>query len=155
MTDFVTVKVHGLEELERELNTLPEQFAKTALRTATRKASQIVQREGAARAPVSGLPIPRGGRKQTWRKLPLHRAIRIRTQIKSLGVKGAEISAFVTPDKSAWYGRLLEFGTKFMGERKFLGPAYEATKNRLIDVFKLELSKAISRVRVKHKLPTP
>lgn len=153
MADTFTVKVHGLEELERELNALPEKFAKTALRTASRKAGQLVQREAMARAPKSGLPIPRGGKDSRWRTVPLSKGIRVTTRVKGEGVRGGTIETHIGIIGRVFYGRFLEFGTKFMSKRPFLGPAFEALRGTILDTFKLELRKAIGRIKVKNKLP--
>lgn len=164
MPDSFTVKVEGLAELEKALNELPEKMAKGAIRTASRKAGQLVRK--AAQQNVRSSFVKRTG--------TLERGIIVATTIKPDGVKGAKVLAWIglrikPKQLSAFYGKFLEFGwirgakvraakARKTGQerggsqvpaRKFLTPAFESQKRNMLEVFIVELKKAIDKVTYK------
>lgn len=138
MPDTFTVKVHGLEELERELNALPEKYAKPALRTGARKSAQAIQRA------AQGLVKVRTGK--------LRENIAVATRVESDGVRGSTIIATIGLKKRGFYGRFLELGTKYIGKVPFLGAAFQSLIQTILQIFITEVRKSISRIRVKNKL---
>lgn len=163
MPDIVYVEVTGLAELEKNLNELSEKLAKTALRTGSRRASAIVQKDAQGRAPVDTGKLRTG--------------IIITSRVFGEGVKGSTISTWIglrtkPKERSAFYGRFIEFGWRVgakitaakafrrnvsdeaRGGRKiegrpFLAPAFEAKKFEMLEAFKREVSAAIERIHVK------
>jgi HK97 gp10 family phage protein len=129
--DTITVKVEGLEELQRRLNDLPKRQAQSALRKALREGAKVFKDAVIREAPKeSGF---------------LSQHFKINTRIR--GVSGA---AYVTPDKKITYpadstGKKehkrwaylvafwTEFGTTTHRANPFLTRAFESTKAAVLD----------------------
>jgi HK97 gp10 family phage protein len=108
MPDGVTVKIEGLEELERNMNRLQEDLAKKHAVEAVRAGNQILKQAimASARAHFQA----RSGK--------LFENIRTSVRIKGRGVKGAVVKAFVFLKSDAFYGRFWELGFQHIGHGK-------------------------------------
>jgi HK97 gp10 family phage protein len=142
MPDGVTVKIEGLEELERNMNRLAEDLAKKHAVEAVRAGNQVLKQAitASARAHFQ----PRSGK--------LFENIRTSVRIKGRGVKGAVVKAFVFLKSDAFYGRFWELGFRHIGHgkgnrarlrrgatqgkmmrREWMRPAFEEAAPRALD----------------------
>lgn len=146
MANEVTVKITGLEELQKKLlDQLPNK-AKSAMRSALRDGAKVIQEAIVQEAPKdSGF---------------LSEHIDVRTRVKGSGLTG---SAFVGPNSKEVYpqnekslpgkksrpkpasvvARFLEFGTATHSANAFMTRAFESTKQNAIDAVLDRLKKVL------------
>lgn len=146
------MKVEGFRELERALDDLGnDRAAKRIGRAALKKAAQPVAEDAAARAPrdekdTDGIVLAeslRVGTRLNKRQARRHKRWR---------VKGAvEMFVGVANEASA-YGHHQEFGTQHHGAQPFLRPAWDANKDRMLDILRRELWAGIKR-QLKRQAP--
>lgn len=91
---MVDIKVDGLAELQKALETLSDKIERNVIRSALRSGLKVMKTEAEARVPV------RSGK--------LKASFRIRTRM----VKGAPVAALSSGDKKVFYSNMVEFGTK-------------------------------------------
>ena len=114
----VTVRISGLDELERKLKELPKQFAKKAVRKALKAGAEPIVTEMETLAP-----------KRTG-FLSQH----IGTKIK-LTPKETAGTIRIGPSSNAFYAMFLEFGTSKMSAQPFMRKAFENQKQRALQSF--------------------
>jgi HK97 gp10 family phage protein len=149
MTDNVTVKISGLDELQKKLEACAKEVSRQVVRNGLRAGGGIVRDEMVRRAP-----------KDTGF---LSEHIDIKTRVMKADVAG---TAMIGPNSKAVYpvkgnakrsfpafviARFLEFGTSHKGFRKqpFLTPAWEATKGRALDAIVNTIREAIAKFTTK------
>ena len=162
MTDFVTVKITGLAELQKTLEEMPKDVARKVLREDLRAAGEYLKQQMVGQAPYrSGF-------------LDEHFDTRVR-------INGDEISgsAFVGPEGKMYYphegveggrqvdenlrsatgkhgvkgglvpvvsvARFLEFGTSKMGKNPFMTSAFESSKDAIVLKITEGIRSAISK----------
>jgi HK97 gp10 family phage protein len=142
MADDVTVQMSGLEDLEKVLEELAPKAALEAVRRAAREAGEIWEHAIEATAPV------------------LTGALKDNIEITSRA-KGNTLSVHVGPSKAiekpvkAWGGQpadypaYIEFGTKHQPATPFVGPAFESTKQDVLDKFVQELGTELKQLEEK------
>jgi HK97 gp10 family phage protein len=150
MSDFVTVEVKGLKELQEKLEELPLKLAKKDLRSALRAGATLIKKAMIALAPRdTGF---------------LSQHFSIKTKIKT----GEEIagSAFIGPQGKINYpktsegkkgigrriavatvARFLEFGTIKMSKKPFMTQAIDSNKSDAIDAIAKRLSEVMKDVK--------
>lgn len=131
------VRIEGLRELEQQLQSIKVGTGRAALRRALDKAAEPLARAARQKAPrregdlsesidVSGVALPKD-RKQS------------------------EIERFVGPARNKPYGIMQEFGTWFHAAQPFMRPAWDASKDKVLDELKFslfeEVTKTVKRVR--------
>lgn len=121
----IIVKIEGDKELEAALNRLDASVRGEHLAEAARKGAEIVREEASRRAPR--------------RTGNLARNIVARATLMT-GDR-AEIS--VGPNKDAWYGALVEVGTKHARARPYLRPAIDESKEEVERAVRDELRRRI------------
>jgi HK97 gp10 family phage protein len=151
MVDF-SVKMNGIDELSKKLESLRYDIAKKGGRFALRKAAQVIRdaaKQGARRVDDSatGRSIA-SNITEKWNG-------RLNRQTGDLGFRvGVSQGAVLPkkgekPDESASgptpHWRLLEFGTEKMAAKPFMVPAMEANAQKATDVFIDQYSRAIDR----------
>lgn len=138
----VLVKVEGLEELRNALMQLPVELHKGPLRGAVSAAAGVVQKRAQQLAPIkTGL---------------LQNAIyRTRSKSDSSTVQETAIvgvrfgKRFRRKGIDAWYGMLVELGTRFTRPHPFIRPAFDNTGGEQIEAMRTRLAKAIGRIAKK------
>ena len=162
MADGVTVKLEGVDALNKALAEATKQIRTKAVRAALRKAGQVISKEAKQAAPV--LSAPTKTRKPgTVKKAIAVRASKFARQAgnegvfinvrplrgsrqKTLGKAGAK-----NPN-DPFYWRFQEFGTVKMKARPFLSPAAESKGNEAIKTFMDSVIPQIEKLNAKAKL---
>jgi HK97 gp10 family phage protein len=140
----VTVKIKGLDELEKKLYDLPSKFAKRAMRGALKPAASIWKEEIAATAPE----------KTGWLKSQAAVSIKLSAKEES----GTALVGFTkkqnperlgkekhTPsaaNEAFWY----EMGTFRQKAQPFMRRAYESMKEKVLETFVAKLKEAFNEV---------
>lgn len=139
----VTVKVQGLSQLGAAFDELSKGVARNTGKRTLVKAGQITADRASALAPDdphSGPPdLHRSiavGTKLTPRQSRLHK--------KSPDKSFAEAFVGVTEDANA-YAHLVEFGTVNTAPQPFMRPAWDATKDQVLDSIKKDLGNEIEK----------
>jgi HK97 gp10 family phage protein len=142
MSNIVTFKLSGADELARKLETLPPAIARRIIRTSLRHAvdpwrQQMISRVrrgwhvfSSTRVKAKSVRGTYGGRSREYGVIA--RNIRIRAQI---GAGGFEGSAAVYPSSRAFWSKFLEFGTRKMQRFPFVVPAFESGKSQVTALF--------------------
>ena len=161
MADGVTVKLEGVDALNKALADATKQIRTKAVRSALRKAGQVISKEAKQAAPV--LSAPTKTRKPgTVKKAIAVRASKFARQAgnegvfinvrplrgsrqKTLGKAGAK------NQNDPFYWRFLEFGTVKMKARPFLSPAAESKGNEAIKTFMNSVIPQIEKLNNKAK----
>lgn len=129
-------QVLGFKQIEQVLKALPDRLAERELTGAVRAGANVIRKEARARA-------PRGGVSSEMSKKfgPLHKKIR------TLRIKKTRRSVeFVVNEGSAWYGALLEFGTKNIAPRPWLTPAFDVSSRPAVQKVFDRLGKGVEKV---------
>lgn len=138
---MVTVKVHGLKELEKALNKLDLDLRKKASREAGRKAMEPIAKEM-----KSNVPVDSGKLRDTIKVSATNAPSRLKKYSKkasmiasaNVGIKSKDIT------KTATHAIHLEYGTKNMAPQPFIRKAFnEGKKKSTIMRFRKELRKSI------------
>lgn len=136
MATGLSVKVEGLDELEKQLGALDKKIRKKFLRQALRAAAKPIRDEAARLAPRRTSEPPRTSGK------PLHRSMVIRSAGKQ---PGSDITLQVAPGKGASHGLLQEFGTVHHPAQPFLRPAFDNKRDEAVRAFRESLGKNIEQ----------
>jgi HK97 gp10 family phage protein len=144
----VRVEVKGLAELQKTLTKFPAEVQRHIGVHAASDAAVVIQNEVTARAPIRQvLPGHKAGHLITNRKAGIrfpgtlkHHIVRRR---RVSGVAGNKITYEVGPSKLAWYGRLLETGSRHAAARPFMRPAIDAKGQAAVDAFARTLKEGI------------
>jgi HK97 gp10 family phage protein len=141
MTEFVTVEVKGLRELQDKLEALPTKLARRGIRQALRAGADVIRSAMVANAPKdSGF---------------LEEHIDVKTRLKSDLLAG---SAFIGPNGKQVYPRnpkwpartaaliakWLEFGTSRMSKKPFMTQAFETRKEDALEAITEKLRDALN-----------
>jgi len=130
---MITFNQAELAALEKRLTEVADKVAKKALRTAARRAMAQVRKEARDKAPEdTGL---------------LDENFALMTR-----VKGSEVTAKVgirggarKNNKTPYYFRFVELGTKYAPAKPFLRPALENNAEKIIETVADELRKALDK----------
>ena len=146
------IRVHGLKELGRKLEKLPNDMARKALQKGVNAGADVTKREARARVPVDTgyikSQIRRRAANKRLGKLARAAAVGVLTDEKAGGLQlgtarknrkrrngvSTGLTGFANSD--AYYWRFLEFGTSKMSARPFIRPAFESTKSQQIEKLK-------------------
>jgi HK97 gp10 family phage protein len=154
---MVTVKINGLDQIQRALEQIPKVVADKAIRGGLRKGAESLRERIAANAPrESGF-------------LANHFNVKVRVMHNELAA-----SAFVGPASKTYYpnigdrrvgvstgkhgqkggalpvasvARFMEFGTSKMAARPFIRPAFESMKEAILDTVVKSIQEAIAKWR--------
>jgi hypothetical protein len=130
--DSVTVKITGLDEVNRVLGELPITISRAIMREAITESLEIMKDEMAIRAPrlKEGVKLGKGGR--VIREAgELSSGMAINLKIKS----DLEAHAEVGYSQDVWWGWWAEMGRLGKSAQPFMAPAYEATKEAVLARF--------------------
>jgi HK97 gp10 family phage protein len=140
MADGMTMRVHGLVELERTMKELGPKLARNALRSAVNAGAQVIKKEAQGLAPIDTGRLAQ-------------KAIYV-TRSRSDSGPGKETYLVGVrqgrreqqKDRDAFYWKFVEFGTKFVHARPFLRPAFENKKVEAVARMTEKLKKALERL---------
>ena len=143
MSNEVTFRIAGAQELAKALQDKPPIVARQIIRTSLLQAVRPWREEMAARVQrgwhifsrtkvrgIKGIRGTYGGRSREFGVIA--RNIRARAQIGAIGFEG---SAAVYPTNRGFWGKFLEFGTRKMRRFPFVVPAFESGKNQVLALF--------------------
>jgi HK97 gp10 family phage protein len=140
----VSVTVTGLKELQATLSKLPAKLQERAGNRSVSAAAKIIQDEVKARAPIREVPAGTApGKRVTAGKPKLRFPGNLRRRVvrRKVSKRGdSQIRYVVRFAQAAWYGRLVEMGTKTAAPHPFMRPAIDAKGSAAIDKFRVELS---------------
>ncbi len=129
-------QVQGFKEIEQVLKALPGKLAERELTNAVRAGANVIRKEARARAPRGGVPS-----EMSKKFGPLHKKIRAR-RVK----KTRRSVEFVVNEGSAFYGALLEFGTKDIAPRPWITPAFDVSAPAAVQKVGERLGKGVEKV---------
>lgn len=147
-----TVKLEGLDDLNRAIKELVGDLRRKVVRAALRDAAKPIQRAAVAAAPVLKKPHPY--------RLPgtLKRSILVKASKRFNGA-GGEIGVYIAVRKrkglggkasarnpfDPFYWRFMEFGTARQGKRPYLLPAFETNTRNAIKIFQDRIKDRIEK----------
>jgi HK97 gp10 family phage protein len=136
----VYVDIKGVNELQKTFSNLSVELQRRIGVRAVSQAAKVIQDEVTARAPVRQVPP---GHRAGHRIGPKASGLRFPGNLKShiirrrrRGTAGNKITYEVLFAKYAWYGRLVETGTKTAAAHPFMRPAIDAKGEAGIDKFR-------------------
>jgi HK97 gp10 family phage protein len=138
----VTVQIKGAAELDRVLRQLPVEIARKELTGAVMEGANIVRRAVQDAAPVRVDPTPKAIGKGGKGRLPGYLRANIRRGVVRAGTASVTIAVGTG---AAFYGFMLEFGTRFMAARPWFRPAWEASREAALAKIGLALGKRVER----------
>lgn len=161
MADGVTVKLDGVDELNKALANAAKKIRTGAVRGALRKAGQVISKEAKLSAPV--LSAPTRNRKAGTVKRNI--AVRNSKFARQAGNEGVFIGvrplrgsrqkklgkAGAKNPNDPFYWRFLEFGTKKLTARPFLRTAAESKGSQAIKTFMDSVIPQIEKLNAKAK----
>jgi HK97 gp10 family phage protein len=156
MADSFRVELKGVDELVTALKDLPQKIRVRAVRKALVVAGRVIRDEAKARAPVLQL-IVANRRAGTVRRRISVRVSKFARQAGDEGVyinvkplRGAETrrlgKAGANNPNDPFYWRFLEFGTRKMQARPFLGPAARSKGELAVRKFMSEVIPQIEKL---------
>lgn len=159
MADGITVKLEGIDELKRVMESASKTIRTKAVRSALRKAGQVISKTAKQAAPVLSVPT------KTRKTGTVKRAIVVRNSkfARKTGDEGVFIGvrplrgsrqkklgkAGANNPNDPFYWRFLEFGTKKMSARPFLSPAAGNKGQEAISVFMSSVIPQIEKLNKK------
>jgi len=124
------IVIKGMPAFQAKLREMSLSMQRDALIEVAKEGAQIV-----VDAAKAGAPHDTGA---------LAEGIAMRVSNKQSDLFEATVN--VTWSRKTFYGRFLEFGTRFITARSFLGPAFENNRERIADAMKAAMERIISRV---------
>lgn len=144
--EITTVDVKGLKELDDFLKSLPEQIQRKALVQATAAGARVLRDAAKGRIPIRADPPGpiKVGRRSTRARLPGY----LRAALGVWRIKKGSTSTVtygIGARGYAFYGKFLEFGTKYIRARPFLRPALDSAHLWAIEAVASVLRRKIER----------
>lgn len=164
MAEGITVRVEGLEEVERKLKLLPERIGRNAMRRALRRGANVIRdaaRNNAKRIDdpetsediAKNIAVQGGGRSREREAGGVMMRVGVRGGAKSrkgggtYNVGGSKTN----PGGDTWYWRLVEFGTSRTRAQPFMQPAAASSAGKassvITDAMKVELDKELAKLK--------
>lgn len=131
--------IQGLEQFQADLYKLSLSVQRKALTQAVKDGAELIRAAAAANVLSLGLVLT-GNLKQR----------EIVTIVQSQS-NAYSVLARIGPAQDAFYGRFPEFGTIFEPEMPFLIPAFEAQKDRALNLASAILKKTVEAGPFKHR----
>ena len=135
MATTTRARLQGFKELDKVLKALPGRLAERELTSAVRAGARVIVKEARARAPRGAVPS-----EMSKKFGPLHKKIRARRVRKT-----RHSVEFAIDTGSAWYGALLEFGTKDIAPRPWMTPAFDTSAQPALAKIGTALAKGIEK----------
>jgi HK97 gp10 family phage protein len=131
----------GFRELDQALGRLPEALRRDVVLKALRKAGEPMVDAARARIRRGTDPRKRGSKKQRKKG----ESATIGAAADSIAIRAlrattnTQVAAAVGPDAAHWYTRFQEFGSAHEPARRWLTPAFEETKETVMEQIGVEL----------------
>jgi len=160
MADELQIRLDGIDELVRALRDMPAKIRRKAVRAALRKAAAVIRADAKARTPVLQQRTPFRTPGTVRRRISV-RSSKFARQAGDEGVFVGVKPLRGTADtrrygkassrnpNDPYYWRFLEFGTRKMIARPFLGPAARAKGEEAVRMFLRESLPAIEKLNRK------
>lgn len=136
----VRIDIKGINELQQTFNRLPLELQRRIAVRAVSQAAKLIQDEVRARAPVRKvLPGHRAGHSIGTKTFGLRFPGNLKAHINRRRRKndtGSKVTYEVVVASYAWYGRLVETGTKTAAAHPFMRPAIDAKGEASVDRFR-------------------
>lgn len=143
LNDPVSVTVHGLDALERGLLALPEAVAGRALASAMYAGMGVLRKRAQEYIPVGSVPHYIGSKAKGRLVQPGN--LRKQLRVKRLRNQKFSQRLALTFGGDGFYGMFLEFGTANMPARPILRPAFDSSKDAMLERFKERLATSIKK----------
>ncbi len=145
MTDKIDFKLSGVDDAVKRLRQFAPKLQKKGLRSAARKAMNIVR--DAARETARGFDEPETPTK-IYKLITTQESTRGSKRVGGVMMRvgilgGAKRSKDRDPP---WYWRLIEFGDEFTPAKPFMRPALANNIGRVTDKFSTELNSEIDKL---------
>lgn len=124
------IELEGMDELIKQINAIGERVATRAENKALREGAEILRAAISKRAPRRTDRLSKSIEKSNVKR-------------SKEGVKYIEVG----PNRSAFYGVFLEFGTSKMAARPFIGPALEEKQKEIFDAMGNVLREELAKKR--------
>lgn len=142
MADTFTVKVEGLADLEKRLQTLSLDMQNKIARAATAAGATVIKKAAILKAPrdtgnlaknIIAKRLPTGEAEYTSEHIVTVRKGKRTAKQKATGVR------------DAFYGQFVEYGTVKMAARPFLRPAFDSTKTQAVGAMKSRIEARLKK----------
>jgi HK97 gp10 family phage protein len=140
MSEIVTFKIEGLEEIQDKLERLPKLAGKAIIKEALKRVGKI-WRDDMAHRVVKGFHVFQDGAGK-------YKGIRLKGRSREYGVLSRSIRAKISvrgdelngsvqvgPSKKAFWATWIEFGRKDQHDQKFIRPSFEENKEKVLEEF--------------------
>ena len=138
----VTVKVAGLAELEKRMQTLALDMQNKIARAATAAGAVVIKNAAIRNAPrdtgnlaknIIAKRLPRGEAQHTSEHIVTVRKGKLTAKQKATGMR------------DAYYGGFVEFGTVHTAPRPYLRPAYDQNKTQAVEAMKSRIEARLKK----------
>lgn len=138
----VTVKVEGLAQLEKRMQTLALDMQDKIARAATAAGAVVIKNAAIRNAPrdtgnlaknIIAKRLPKGEAQHTSEHIVTVRKGKLTKKQKASGLK------------DAYYGGFVEFGTVHMAPRPYLRPAFDQNKTQAVDAMKSRIETRLKK----------
>lgn len=148
-----TVRLHGAREMEQVLKQLPEHISRQVVVGALRDAAQPILDEARRLAPVGQESKGRVRLRRTKKgKVTVSNYGKLKLNLKIITLPAAKLEhsagVAVSVGKAFW-GMFVEFGTRHMGKKPFMRPAFEAKKMEALNILGKRLGERIEKAAEK------
>lgn len=137
-----TFTISGVTEIQRAFDTLGRKLGRKVIVQEVRKGVKVLAEDVRARAPKYAGPrkdVKKGALKEDVR-------VRARAKIKRGAIAmDVVVGKGTKKKKGAYYGPMLEYGTKKMRARPFIRPAFDANKERIFRMVQAGIRAGIDR----------
>lgn len=174
MSDFMSFKVEGLNELMSQMQSYPEKLKKKALEPALVEITEQIKNKARALVPkdtgelekhIVAVPKTKGLSKHEVARAVIvrkSRKISVKSAFKSFvkvgkngnlvftgKLKGKHVRKTTSQKRvriSAYYAHMVEYGTKKMSARPFMRPASKAVEARVSEIFERHIEKVNEQI---------
>ena len=127
--------ITGAKELDRVLKLLPKRLAERELISAARAGANVIRKEARARAPRGSDPSAASERFGS-----------LRSNIRTTRVKKTGFSVeMAIHNGRAYWGRMLEFGTKHISPQAWMTPAFDTSAGSALNKVGERLGKGLEK----------
>lgn len=155
-TQFGGVEVLGVAQLNKQLKALGPRIEKNILRGAVRAVAREIANDAKANVPQDTGNLRRnivvrafrGQRTRGRNRETVRAGVVVREEGKRGKIvrgEGGKLGIELKKQNNAFYWRFVEYGTKHMGARPFLRPAYDRMKGRVSQVMGAYIRRRIDK----------
>jgi len=160
MPDSLEIRLDGVDAAVKALRAMPRRIREKAIRNSLKIAARLIRDDAKARAPVLANAVPHRTPGTVKRRI----SVRTSKFAKQAGDEGVFIGikplrgkadtrrygkASAKNPNDPYYWRFLEFGTRKMGKRPFLGPAAKSKGEQAVARFMREALPQIEKLNKK------